>query len=87
MALLSLGPASTGFARDSLDCGIALASTAKPSHGLIEGRRLAAPRVMDRPRLVGWSSLCHARCRPLTSLVVDAGTARTGSMPVAQLFR
>jgi len=75
MTLLSLGPASTGLALDSLDCGIALASTAKPSRGLIEGRRLAAPRVMDRPRLVGWSSLCHARPQCLTSLVVGAGTA------------
>jgi len=46
---------------DSLDRGAALASTAKPSYWLFEGRRLAAPRVTDRPRLVGWSSLCHAR--------------------------
>jgi hypothetical protein len=83
MALLSLGPASTGLALDSLDCGIALASTAKPSHGLIEGRRLAAPRVMDRPRLVGWSSLCHARPRRLTSLVV----ARAPRLPVPCRWR
>jgi len=63
------------LARDSLDCGTALASTARPPHWLFGGRRLAAPRVTDRPRLVGWSSLCHARRRCLTPLVVVAGTA------------
>jgi hypothetical protein len=31
--------------------------------------------VTDRPRLVGWSSLCRARRRPLTPLVAVAGTA------------
>jgi hypothetical protein len=32
--------------------------------------------VTDRPRLVGWSSLHHARHRSLTPLVVIAGTPR-----------
>jgi hypothetical protein len=40
-----------------------------------EGQRLSAPRVTDRPRLVGWSSLHHERHRSLTSLVAIAGTA------------
>jgi len=40
-----------------------------------EGQRLSAPRVRDRPRLVGWSSLHRERRRSLTSLVADPGTA------------
>lgn len=87
MALLSLGPASADPCMTPSICGIALASTARPSHWHFEGRRLAAPRVTDRPRLVGWSSLCHARRRRLTSLVVGAGTTLAGSMPAAQLVR
>jgi len=40
-----------------------------------EGQRLSAPRVTDRPRLVGWSSLHRERRRSLTSLVANSGTA------------
>jgi len=42
---------------------------------------------MDRPRLVGWSSLCHARRRRLTSLVVVTGTVPPVPLPAAQLVR
>jgi hypothetical protein len=38
-------------------------------------RHLSAPRVDDRPRLVGWSSLHRARRQSLTSSVVATGTA------------
>jgi hypothetical protein len=34
-----------------------------------------APRAMDRPRLVGWSSLCLERDRSLTPRVAVVGTA------------
>jgi len=54
---------------------------------MFEGRRLTAPRVTDRPRLVGWSSLCHARRRRLTSLVVVTGTVPPVPLPAAQLVR
>jgi len=47
----------------------------EPSTEQLRGRRLTAPRVTDRPRLIGWSSLHLARHRSLTPLVVIAGTA------------
>jgi hypothetical protein len=50
-----------------------------PRQKLFEGQRLSAPRVMDRPRLVGWSSLHRARRQSLTFLVAIAGTATAGS--------
>jgi len=41
----------------------------------LRGQRLTAPRVTDRPRLIGWSGLHLAQHRSLTSLVIAAGTA------------
>src|SRR5579871_2409881 len=46
-----------------------------PSVAAWGSRRLAAPRVIDHPRLVGWSSLHRSRRQSLTPLVAAAGTA------------
>jgi len=48
----------------------------------LKGQRLSAPRVMDRPRLIGWSSLHLERHRSLTPLVASAGTASPVPEPV-----
>jgi len=86
---LAFARASFGrLAHDSLDCGASSRIDRKTFALAAEGRRLAAPRVTDRPRLVGWSSLCLARRRRLTSLVVVAGTTLPDPLvPAPQLVR
>jgi len=59
----------------------------KPSLQRFDGQRLAAPRVTDRPRLVGWSSLhpvCH---RSLTSLCRRCGHRLAGTRTGGKLAR
>jgi hypothetical protein len=56
-----------------LDRGVARATSRSPAQQF-GGRRLSAPRAVDRPRLIGWSSLRQERRQSLTSFVAVAGT-------------
>jgi len=56
-----------------LDRGVARATSRNPAQQF-EGWRLSAPRAVDRPRLIGWSSLRQERRQSLRSFVAVAGT-------------